>query len=204
VLIVLAHRYDQGARELVSRWSANGARLLTSADLSLSGWRHYSDATAESTAVVGGRVVPVAEITGVLTLLPGIFDQELIDIVPSDRSYVAAEMTAFLLCWLSTLRCPVINRPTPTCLSGPYWRQERWVSAAAGLGIPVHPHHRRVVLAKGSTSHRPGPQSATVSIVGAQSFGEVDDALVSWSRNTCCVTISAGAAAWVSINVSAR
>lgn len=182
MLIVLAHRYDQEARQLVSQWSADGARLLTCADLSLSGWCHSSDATTASTAVVGGRVVPVAEITGVLTLLPGIFEQELLDIVPADRSYVAAEMTAFLLSWLSTLRCPVLNRPTPTCLCGPYWRQERWISAAAGLGIPVQPLHRRAALAEGSAPPQPVPPSVTVTVVGEQCFGEVDDTLLSWSR----------------------
>src|SRR5229473_654434 len=124
MLVVLAHRYDQEARELVSRWSASGACLLTSADLSCKGWRHSSEESAASTALVSGRVVHVDQISGVLTLLPGVFEEELVDIVPSDRSYVAAEMTAFLLCWLSTLQCPVLNRPTPTCLSGLYWRQE--------------------------------------------------------------------------------
>src|SRR5579872_3914402 len=124
MLVVLAHRYDQEARELVSHWSASDARLLTSADLSRKGWRHFSDEPTASTAVISGRVVPVDQISGVLTLLTGVFEQELVDIVPSDRSYAAAEMTAFLLCWLSTLKCPVLNRPTPTCLSGPYWRRE--------------------------------------------------------------------------------
>jgi hypothetical protein len=182
MLVVLAHRYDQEAPELVSRWSADGARLLTCADLSRKGWRHFSDAPAESTAVAGGRVVPVAQISGVLTLLPGIFEEELIDIVPSDRSYVAAEMTAFLLCWLTTLPCPVLNRPTPTCLSGPYWRQERWVSAAAGLGIPVQPLARRAVLAEASVPEEPGTSSVTVSVVGEQCLGEVDEVLLGWSR----------------------
>lgn len=181
MLVVLAHRYDQEARKLVSRWSESGARLLTSADLSRKGWRHFSEEPAASTAVVSGRVVPVDQITGVLTLLPGIFEQELVDIVPSDRSYVAAEMTAFLLCWLSTLKCPVLNRPTPTCLSGPFWRQERWIYAATGLGIPVQPLCRRAALTEESM-HQTGTSSVTVSVVGEQCFGEVDDALLGWSR----------------------
>lgn len=182
MLVVLAHRYDQEASQLVSRWSADGARLLTSADLSRQGWHYSSEAPAESTAVVSGRIVPVDQITGVLTLLPAIFEQELVDIVPSDRSYVAAEMTAFLLCWLSTLPCTVLNRPTPTCLSGPYWRQERWVSAAAGFGIPVQPVCRRTALREESVPQQPGTQCVTVSVVGEQCFGKVDDALLRWSR----------------------
>ena len=31
-----------------------------------------------------------------------------------------------LLSWLSQLNCPVVNRPTPLCLSGPNRRPEQW------------------------------------------------------------------------------
>ena len=183
MLVVLAHTYDQEAQQLVSRWSTNGAGLLTCSDLSISGWRHYSDAPAKSMAVVSGNVVPVAEITGVVTLLPCVFEQELMNIVPSDRAYVAAEMTAFLLSWLSSLRCPVMNRPTPTCLSGTYWQQDRWISAAAGLGIPIHPVRRRAALTDVTgIAQQSELRSVAVTVVGEQCFGEADETLASWTR----------------------
>ena len=73
-----------------------------------------------------------------LTRVPAVFEDELTDIMFSDRSYVAAEMTAFLLFWLSRLRCPVLNEPTATCLAGRYWRREQWIDQAARAGIAVH------------------------------------------------------------------
>ncbi len=62
------------------------------------------------------------------------------------EAYVSAEMTAFLLSWLSGLDCPILNRPTPNCLSGPGWRQEQWIHLAARLGIPVDPVQRYAKL----------------------------------------------------------
>jgi len=103
----------------------------------VAGWRQSLGGVDGDAAVVEGKRVPQKEITGVLTRLPCVFEQELVDITPDDRRYVAAEMTAFLLFWLSRLKCPVLNRPTPTCLSGPYWRREKWIHVAARVGIPV-------------------------------------------------------------------
>ena len=68
---------------------------------------------------------------------PWMFQKEPTHIAAADREYVAAEMNAFLLCWLASLRCPVLNRPTTTCLSGPLWSEQHWVHAAAGVGMQV-------------------------------------------------------------------
>ena len=182
MLVVAANRYDQVAQELVSRWAALGAGLLTCADLSRCGWRYPLSTTDKSVAVINGQVVPVKEITGVLTRLPCVFEQELDEIVSSDRAYVAAEMTAFLLAWLSELKCPMLNRPTPTCLSGPYWRRERWVYAASQLGIPVHPVHRHAALSAGTSPARPSEYTASVTVVGKHSFGVVDEVLAVQAR----------------------
>jgi hypothetical protein len=58
---------------------------------------------------------------------------------PADRGYCAAEMTAFLAWWLAELPCPVVNRPTPTCLSGIEWAEPTWTIVAAGLGMACRP-----------------------------------------------------------------
>ena len=137
MFIVIASRHDLIARDLVARWMAYDAVLLTCEDLSVVGWRHYPGAPEASTARVGGREVRMGHIAGVLTRLPYISDAELSHIVTDDRAYVAAEMMAFLVSWLSQLTCPVLNRPTPSCLVGPYWRQAQWVYIAAQLGLPV-------------------------------------------------------------------
>lgn len=182
MLVVAANRYDQVAQDLVSRWSVLGARLLTCADLSLCGWKYPLSMTNRSTAVIDGQIIPIEEITGVLILLPCVFEEELVEILPGDRAYVAAEMTAFLLSWLSELKCPVLNRPTSTCLSGPYWRQERWVYTAAQMGIPIQPIYKHAVLSANTSSALPSECFVSVTVVGKLCFGAVDEALATQAR----------------------
>src|SRR5271170_1683143 len=150
MLIILAGEQDEVARDLTRRWSSFDGHLMTPKDLSQPGWRHRPgfrnarlprgqkerpgepspDSSDQDVAVVDGRTVSVERIDGVLTRLAGVYEWELAHIVPGDRAYVSAEMTAFLLSWLSELDCPILNRPTPTCLSGPGWRQEQWINFA--------------------------------------------------------------------------
>jgi hypothetical protein len=182
MLVITATRQDLVAQALASLWAAHDAAVLTSADLAMSGWRDYLNTNEGSTAVVSGQIVAVEEITGVLTLLPGVFEEELGAIVPEDRVYVATEMTAFLFSWLSRLKCPVLNRPTPTCLSGPYWRPEQWINAAAQVGIPVHRLHRQAVLSGATQLELSERQSTNVTVVGTQCFGAVDVTLAVQAR----------------------
>lgn len=144
MIVVLASGQDQAAVNLVSSWASKGAVLCSIGDLSTSGWNYLPGNHDASTVVVGGQIIPQPEITGVLTRRAWVREDELIHIVPADRAYVAAEMSAFLISWLSSLGCPVLNPPTPSCLSGPNWRHEQWVRAAAQAGLPVRPSYRRV------------------------------------------------------------
>jgi len=141
MLIVVASRFDDEACALVEQWDATPARVLVPRDLSRPEWRDYSDGSRRSTVGVGNQVLPLDDIRGVLTLMPAVAEQELDHIAQEDRSYVAAEMHAFLFAWLSKLACPVINRPASGCLNGPAWTTERWTWEAhrAGLdtGSPV-------------------------------------------------------------------
>src|SRR6185312_5009593 len=136
MLLAVASGYDRSA----AAWAArHGAALLTPADLSVAGWRYHAGISGPNTAVVGGEVITVDALDGVLTRLPYVSPVELGHIVETDQEYVAAEMTAFLLAWLSRLPCPVINRPTSSWLCGPAWPPERWVWTAARLGLHVRP-----------------------------------------------------------------
>lgn len=191
MLVVIANRYDRTARALVARWATHDTRLLTCMDLSVAGWRYYPNAPGKSTAVIDGRTVALAEINGVLICMPCVLEQELTYIIPSDRSYVATEMTAFLLAWLSELKCPILNRPTPTGLIAPNWRHEQWVYAAAQVGIPVHRVQRQITLVKGTV---PKPllseqQPVTVTVIGDYCIGAVADELVGQAR---CLAATAG------------
>ncbi|MBV8172998.1 MAG: hypothetical protein JO151_00365 [Verrucomicrobia bacterium] len=174
MLVVLASRHDRSARYLVERWTAFGAGMITCEDLSVAGWRFCPSSPDASTAVVDGRCVPCKDIAGVLTRLPCIFPGELLHIRREDREYVAAEMGAFLMAWLSSLSCPVLNRPVGTCLSGLNWRPEQWALAASRVNIRVRTTKRRILL--GSTAEPGGsePNSIAVTVIGHQCFGQID------------------------------
>lgn len=178
MLVVVASCYDQSASELVARWANQGAMMLTCEDLSSGGWRYNVTNPENSLAVIGGQKIPCSEITGVLTRRPCILEEELLYITPGDRSYVAAEMNAFLIAWLSSLSCPMFNRPTASSLSGPNWRREQWIHAAARQGIPVQPGYRRIPFDGNEQPAFSKENVSEVTIVGDRSFGEVDEIMV--------------------------
>jgi hypothetical protein len=185
MLVLFASRHDPAAAALAARWADHGATLLTSQDLSMPGWRHFLNAAGADSAVIGGRTVAREEITGVLARWPCIYERELARIDPGDRAYVAKEMTAFLTAWLTGLRCPVLNRPSPSSLLGPSWRPEQWVQAAARVGIPVRTVERKVRFGSpGEAAGSPadGPAPWRVTIVGDRWFGPVDPALAAHAR----------------------
>lgn len=179
MIIVVASSHDRGAWALASRQHAVRVEVLTCEDLSVPGWRYYLPG-APAAAVVGGQRVAAGEITGVVTCLPAVSELELLHIVPADRAYVAAEMTAFLLSWLTTLSCPVINRPSPTCLCGPYWRPEQWAYAASRAGMRVQPVLRRVGLTAGFAPSVPAV--TTVTVIGERCLGKAHPAVLNGAR----------------------
>lgn len=182
LVLVVAGRRDRTARALVERWSGSDAGLLTCEDLSAAGWRHSLGDPTNSTAVIDGRTIAARDIAGVLVRLPRVSERELGRIAREDRPYVAAEMTAFLRAWLASLRCPVLNRPVPTCLSGPGWCHEQWIHAAARLGIPVQPVRRCIALSDGVSDAEPIPPGVTVTVVGERCLGTADIALAAQAR----------------------
>lgn len=180
MIVILASQHDATARDLAARWAAHDAELLTPRGLSTAGWRHRLGSPEDSTAVLGGRRVPVREVEGVLSRIWCVGTAELTHIVPADREYVSMEMTAFLLSWLTTLECPVLNRPSPSCLAGPNWRAEEWTHRAARLGIPVRPKVRRSAM--GAEPPREEFAMTTVTVVGDWALGAADNALKAHAR----------------------
>lgn len=164
--------------------------MLTAADLCMPGWRVLASDPAGSCAVVDGEIVPVSSITGVLVRLAAITEQDLPVITAADRGYAAREMTAFLAYWLSSLPCPVLNRPAASGLCGPGWRGERWVLAAARLGLPVTPRRHRTPpfggdppsAAAGGLAAVPAPELVTATIVGDRCLGELDEIAAARAR----------------------
>ncbi len=178
MLVVVASRHDPGACEIVQRWERWGAALLGCEDLSVPGWRYSPSNRAASRAVVSGRVVPDKSIRGVLLRRPLILEQELMHIAPADREFVAAEMSAFLLAWLSELPCPVLNRPQGASLCGPNWRPQQWAHMAAKAGFHVDPARCQIpadAKAEGE-ENLPAAQPVKAVVVGDRCLGDVSDA----------------------------
>lgn len=180
-ILVVANNNDLQAKELVKRWKFQGACLLTPENLSVEGWRYHTEDIDNGIAIVDGLPLFSHDILGVLSRMHCVLEDDLRHIVPTDRAYVAAEMSAFLLAWLFSLKCPMLNRPTPTSLSGPYWRHEKWVFTAARLGIPVAPS-RRCAIFQANQVLTPESGGVTVTIVGSKHFGNVDKVLVGHAR----------------------
>ena len=183
--LVVASEWDEAAQKFAERHRAPGVQLLTPRDLSRTGWNYSLDRMGErSQAVVMGGLLAGSHIDGVLTRLACVREQDLPHIVAGDRAYVTAEMNAFLLAWLTTLPCPVLNRPTPCCLSGRWWRDEQWVRVAYHLGIPIRPVNRRIHLVRRrkptAASHSGG---TTVTLVGNKHIGAADPVLIAHTRH---------------------
>lgn len=175
MLLVIATAVDAEARELVTRWADHDAALFTCRDLSAPGWRQHLAGPGSSSARIGGTVVPVGAVTAVLTRRPWVFPEELTHIAATDREYVAAELSAFLVAWLSGLPCPVINRPTPACLSGPGWRPHQWMQLAASLGLrPSRDRWQVPPAAEQQNGHGPLAETVEVTVVDRRCFGAPD------------------------------
>jgi hypothetical protein len=175
-LVILAGRWDDQAHALARRWAFADAVVLSPIDLSRRGWRYYPGNPRAHRAVIDDRPLDVREIGAVLVRLPCVSADELSHIRASDRAYVAEEMTAFLLAWLTELPCPVVNRPTASCLAGPAFRAEQWVQLASSCGIPCQPVRRHVRL-NGSGEQPNQPAETTVTVVGRRQLGDPHAAL---------------------------
>jgi hypothetical protein len=173
VLAILGSVLDPSATALVDGWSHAGAALLTAEDLSRPGWSFRVAAPRAGTAVIDGRRIAVSDIRAVVTRRPAVLAEELVFVRPADRPYLAAEMNAFLVAWLTALSCPVLNRPTPRSLSGPAWTSLHWATAAAKVGAtwteqPVGPTHDVVVCGSACLGHRsPEEERAARALVRA-------------------------------------
>lgn len=190
VLVLLSHRWDATAQRLAEKWRPFGVRRMTPEDLSFPGWRlRVGGEGGEAMAVCAGSVLPVNQIAGVYSRMSRVYHDDIPHIVPEDRDYVADEMNAFLVAWLAAMHCPVLNRPEANSLSGPLWRQEQWLHAAARLGIPV-------VLLSRSVGHGEAgaddvahsaegmrtDRAVYVTVVGERIIGDGDDRLHGYAR----------------------
>lgn len=172
MIVVLAHPNDEAAARLVQRWRPQGALLMLPRDLSRAGWRMYVGGRGEERFVAENEVHRTVALRGVLTRLPALETSALPHLHPGDRDYVATEMTAFLIAWLSKLKCPVLNLPTASSMFGPNLARDRLPALAARSGL------RMAAQSTGIDGAARLPfAAATVSVVGERWFGEGPPAL---------------------------
>ncbi len=149
---------------------------MTPADLSRRGWTVESGRQHADRCVIAGRVHACGDIRGVIVRATHVAPEDLGHIAEAERRYVAAEMTAFLIHWMTQLACPVLNRPSAGCLGGPGWHAEHWAIMARRVGLAVRPVHRRVGIAPDSLA--PAPQGCGgVTVVGDRAFGSFSPVL---------------------------
>jgi hypothetical protein len=199
-ILILASAADDSARALAQRWASSGARLLLPRDLLHGGWQYHLGRANDSVTVVDGERFRASELAGVLTCLTTIFPQELVEVVSEDRSYIAAEINAFLVAWLAALPIPVLNRATPACLSGPNWRHEQWVHAASKVGIPVTPARRSIPGISYSPSTASSNSPIIITVVGKNCIGPPDSVLHAFARRLAI----ASSTELLSVHFSAR
>jgi hypothetical protein len=168
MILVLANRTDEAAAAAVERWQYVGARIVVPEMLAALGVAYRAGGGKRPRAMFEGDL-DSSSIRGVLVRMHAVLPSDVMHVRANDREYVAVEMTAVLLAWLSALSCPVLGRPTPTSLAGPALRPEQWVHIAAKAGVPVRPARR---------SSRPGPGrqdkpfvTAAVTVVGTECIG---------------------------------
>lgn len=177
MLLVLSSILDQYAEAGAAHWRAKGAtaEVITCHDIAQPGWKLTLD--DDPTFVVRGKPVAVKEIKGIVTRLAYVTAIELPFVHVEDRDYAASEIQAFLLALLSSVKCPVLNAPTPSCLNGPAWAPELWTRCAARAGVPVRSLVRRAYAGGASVAEDPPADRRVLHVVGDDVFGDGPAAL---------------------------
>jgi len=175
-IIVVAGEDDGEAHALPERLPDLDVRLLTPADLSCPGWE-FRPGTADGTAVASGTPLATQSIAAVLVRLPWVREHDAYRIDPADRAYAAAEMSAFLLGWLSALPCAVVNRPSTSCLAGPLWRPARWAIAAASVGLAIEPVSCSAGMGVQPRPPAPSRPPVIATVIGDRCLGVEDGPL---------------------------
>ncbi len=126
-----------------------------------------------------GVAVRSGEVRGVINRMTGVPQAALASLGATDRDYVAEEITAALASWLASLPCPVLNRPSPALLCGPWRWPAQWRWLAARVGLPAREWSR----ASWDDSPAPEPvERAAAVVIGDEVTGSVPDELAAGCR----------------------
>jgi hypothetical protein len=102
-------------------------------------WRHQLDSEGCASTLVfsDGRRVTADGLWAVLNRLREVRPAHFYVSAPEDLEYALMETHALWLSWLHSLRCPVLNRPTPQGLSGSGRSHVEWLCLAYRAGLPI-------------------------------------------------------------------
>jgi hypothetical protein len=124
-------------------------------------------------------------VRGVLNRVVATPEHRLSSLADADQDHAHPEMSAFCLSWLSSLSCPVLNRPTPQGFAGRYFQISEWpvLARQAGL-VTTDDRQRRSDLCE---IHEPITRSqerlARVIVFQNQIFGSLLPGAI---RTGCC------------------
>jgi hypothetical protein len=172
LILVISDLVNEGATELLRMFPMGAALLVTASDfhesfkvsISVSDFPH-------SEIVVKGTKTTAQEIDGVISTIPYFLPQEFYHVDPADREYVCAEVSAFLIYFLSELSCKKLNPPSTRRLSGLSMNRIEWLKAATRCGVPIWPVRTKngTPMPMGDTH---GLQQLRATIVGDITVGE--------------------------------
>jgi hypothetical protein len=142
--LVLADTGDDAAV-----WAAEGLpqrgmhplRLVSGYELAMGTiWDHRVDKSGARTRLrfSDGLAVDDTQLRGVVNRLSG-FSVPPAGVSAGDSEYAACERNALLLSWLVSLRCPVLNRPSPASGPGGYRSVSAWRQLAHRAGLRILP-----------------------------------------------------------------
>jgi hypothetical protein len=183
LILVLSNLANEAAGELVRMFPTGTASLVTASDFNQSVKASISVGDfSPSEITLGGIRTTAGRISGVVSTIPYFLPQEFYYIDPADREYVCAELSAFLIYFLSELACKKLNPPSARRLSGLGLHRVEWLKAASGCGVPIWPVRTKngTPLPVGDSE---GLQQTRSTIVGDAVVGEgVPDKIIGYLR----------------------
>jgi hypothetical protein len=129
-----------------AQWAASGLAGLLPGPLEVvlaetladgATWEHRvsSDAVHLKVALADGRVICGSKIKGVVNRLMVPPQARVRWPSEVEQGYVHGEVHAFHLSWLHGLPCVMLNRPSPSCMGGRYFRASEWMYRASMAGL---------------------------------------------------------------------
>lgn len=182
MILILAHEWDTATHALAGQWVASLAKIVTPRHLSQPGWQYRAGNPDAFRFAIEGESGAVKNIQAIVSRMYWLSEYDLPHIQAADRGYVAAEMNAFLLAFLTEPQCPVVNLPSVNSLCSPFARPESWLKLAAQIGLPTKRLERTARFNQPILPNESNELKKIVTVIGDDCFGEQAELLFDWAR----------------------